>query len=409
MTTRRSFLQRAAILPAGALLPFERGDSAVSFIDSQTDRDYFEELGLGSFINAAAPYSSLSGSPMWPEVIEAMDYAMGKRVRMKELHDAVGERIADMAGSEAAMVTAGATSAITLGTAACLTGTDEDFIHRLPDTTGMKDEVIIQRGHRYSYEHAIRNCGVRLVEVVTSGDVEQVISERTAMLMFNASQEDRGDIKAQEWVGLGRSHAVPSFCDGATMIPPIDNMYELINDGFDLVCFSGGKGLRGPYSAGLLMGRADLVAAARLNSAPNDDTIGRGMKVAKEELLGTMVALEASIAFDYQTDIDMKRRWVSDIAEEVAKAPGVETLVYYPKGEHHQPQLRVTWDESEVRLTPAEAKQQLREGDPSVEVHYLVLTDGHLELTAWVLDPGEAEVVGRRIREVLEAASVSKG
>ncbi len=156
------------------------------------------------------------------------------------------------------------------------------------------------------------------------------------------------------------------------------------------------------------MGRGVLVAAARLNSAPNDDTIGRGMKVAKEELLGTMVALETSIAADYQTDIAMRLRWVRAIAEEVDKAPDVTTLVYYPKGDNHQPQLRITWDESTVRLTPAEAKERLREGDPSVEVHYLGLTDGHLELTAWVLDPGEAEIVGRRVREVLESASVSR-
>lgn len=408
MTTRRRFLQGAAILPAGALLPFDQRGSGASSIAPQAARDYFEELGLGSFINAAAPYSSLSGSPMWPQVIEAMDYAMNKRVRMKELHDAVGERIADLTGSEAAMVTAGATSAITLGTAACLTGMDEEFIHRLPDTSGMKDQVVIQRGHRYSYEHAIRNCGVRLVEVVSPGDAERAIGERTAMLMFNASQEDLGEIKAQAWVEIGRAHGVPTFCDGATMIPPIDNLYELVNHGFDLVCFSGGKGLRGPYSAGLLMGRADLVAAARLNSAPNDDTIGRGMKVAKEELLGTMVALETSIAADYQTDIAMRLRWVRAIAEEVDKAPDVTTLVYYPKGDNHQPQLRITWDESRVRLTPAEAKERLREGNPSVEVHYLGLTDGHLELTAWVLDPGEAEIVGRRVREVLESASVSR-
>ena len=180
MATRRYFLKGAAMLPAGVLLPFEQRDPADSSILPRADRDYFEEFGLGSFINAAAPYSSLSGSPMWPEVIEAMDYAMRRRVRIKELHDAVGARIAQMTGSEAAMVTAGATSAITLGTAACLTGTNGDLIRRLPDTGGMKDQVIIQRGHRYSYEHAIRNCGVRLVEVVTRGDAEQAISERTA-------------------------------------------------------------------------------------------------------------------------------------------------------------------------------------------------------------------------------------
>ena len=354
MTTRRSFLHGAAVLPLGTLLPLEDAGSPLQSITRQADtrqadRDYFEELGLGSFINAAAPYSSLSGSPMWPEVIEAMDYAMARHARMKDLHDAVGQRIAEMAGSEAAMVTAGATSAITLGTAACLTGTNEDFIHRLPDTTGMKDEVIIQKGHRYSYEHAVRNCGVRLVEVETMGDVERAIAAGTAMLMFNYSQVDRGLVGAEEWVEIGRTRGIPTFCDGATMLPPIENMYELVSFGFDLLCFSGGKGLRGPYSAGLLMGRPDLIAAD--------------------------------------------------------KVPGVETLVHYPKGDNHQPQLRITWDESRIRLTPAEAKQRLREGDPVVEVHSLGLTDGHLELTAWVLEADEVEIVGRRVREVLEAAS----
>lgn len=410
MTTRRSFLHGAAVLPLGTLLPLEDAGSPLRPITRQADtsqagRDYFEELGLDSFINAAAPYSSLSGSPMWPEVIEAMDYAMARRARMKDLHDAVGKRIAEMARSEAAMVTAGATSAITLGTAACLTGTNRDLIHRLPDTTDMKDEVIIQKGHRYSYEHAIRNCGVRLVEVETMGDVERAVGAGTAMLMFNYSQLDRGRVGAEEWVEIGRTRGIPTFCDGATMLPPIENMYELVSFGFDLLCFSGGKGLRGPYSAGLLMGRPDLIAAARLNSAPNDDTIGRGMKVAKEELLGAMVALEATVAFDYETDIKKRREWVDAISREVDKVPGVETLVHYPKGDNHQPQLRITWDESRIRLTPAEAKQRLREGDPVVEVHSLGLTDGHLELTAWVLEADEVEIVGRRVREVLEAAS----
>ncbi len=404
MTTRRSFLHGAAVLPLGTLLPGVE-DSALGHASGQAPRDYFAELELGSFINAAAPYSSLSGSPMWPEVIEAMEYAMTRPARMSELHDAVGKRIAEMARSEAAMVTAGATSAITLGTAACLTGTDPDLIHRLPDTTGMKDEVIIQKGHRYSYEHAVRNCGVRLVEVETMADVDRTISESTAMLMFNYSQLDRGGIGAAEWVEVGRKSGIPTFCDGATMLPPIENMYMLVSYGFDLLCFSGGKGLRGPYSAGLLMGRPDLVAAARLNSAPNDDAIGRGMKVAKEELLGTMVAVETTAAFDYETNIKMKREWVDAIAAEIDKVPGVETLVYYPKGDNHQPQLRITWDESRIRLTPAEAKQRLRDGNPVVEVHYLGLTDGNLELTAWVLEADQVAVVGRRVREVLEAAS----
>jgi L-seryl-tRNA(Ser) seleniumtransferase len=404
MTTRRSFLQGAAALPLGTLLPHADGTSPSS-APAQAVRDYYAELELGTFINAAAPYSSLSGSPMWPEVIEAMEYAMTRPARMSELHDAVGRRIAEIGGSEAAMVTAGATSAITLGTAACLTGSDRDLIHRLPDTSGMKDEVIIQKGHRYSYEHAVRNCGVRLVEVETMADVDQAINDGTAMLMFNYSQQERGRISAEQWVEIGRTRGIPTFCDGATMLPPIDNMHMLVSLDFDLLCFSGGKGLRGPYSAGLLMGRPDLVAAARLNSAPNDDAIGRGMKVAKEELLGTMVAVETTAAFNYDTNLAMKRQWVEAIAAEIDKVPEVETLVHYPKGDNHQPQLRITWDESKIRLTPSEAKQRLREGVPVVEVHALSLTDGNLELTAWVLEADQVEIVGRRIREVLEAAS----
>jgi len=310
-----------------------------------------------------------------------------------------------MAGSDAAMVTAGATSAMTRGTAACLTGTNRDFIHRLPDTTGMKGEVIIQRGHRYSYEHAIRNCGARLVEVATVEDLERAIGENTAMMLFNFSQEGLGEINAEEWVALAKAYGIPTFCDGATMIPPMENLYAIVDLGFDLVCFSGGKGLRGPYSAGLLLGRPDLIEAARLNGAPNDDTIGRGMKVGKEELLGAMVALETSIAFDYESYIRTRRQWVQLIAAELEGAPGVDTELYYPKGENHQPQLRITWDASRIPLTPADAKRELREGDPSVEVHALSLTDGKLEVTAWMLEPGEAEIVGRRIREVLTGAS----
>jgi seryl-tRNA(Sec) selenium transferase len=324
---------------------------------------------------------------------------------MKELHDAVGARIAAMAGSEAAMVTAGATSAMTLGTAACIAGTNRDFIHRLPDTTGMKDEVIIQRGHRYSYEHAIRSCGARLVVVDTTEDLEGAINANTAMMMFNFSQEGQGEIDAEEWIAIGNAYDIPTFCDGATMIPPIENLYAIVSYGFDLVCFSGGKGLRGPYSAGLLLGRPDLIEAARLNGAPNDDTIGRGMKVSKEEILGAMVALEASIAFDYESYIHTRREWVQRIAAELEGTPGVDTEMYYPKGENHQPQLRITWDASRIRLTPAAAKRELREGTPSVEVHALSLTDGNLEVTAWMLEPGEAQTVGRRIREVLTGAS----
>jgi seryl-tRNA(Sec) selenium transferase len=256
MTNRRVFLKgllgiSAAASSEGRLAPYAGGWST----ETTAGRDYFEELGIEPFINALAPYSSLGGSQVWPEVIEAMTYAMKHRARMKDLHDAVGKRIASLIGCEAAMVPAGATSAITLGTAACLTGANEELIHRLPDVTGMKDQVISQKGHRYSYDHAVRNCGVRFMEVETVADLERAIGDRTAMMFFVLNRESQGKIGAEEYAAIGKHHGVPTLIDGATLIPPAENLVKIARMGFDLACFSGGKGLRGPYSAGLLLGR----------------------------------------------------------------------------------------------------------------------------------------------------------
>jgi len=391
----------AGIVPAGILTQIKSTNYSSPLFNRYSNRDYFKELGITSFINAAAPYSSLSGSQMWPEVIEAMNYAMIKRARMKQLHDAIGKKIASLAGSEAAMVSAGAASAMTLGTAACMTGTSKELIHRLPDPEGMKNEVIIQKSHRYVYEHAIRNCGARLVEVDTANDFKRTVNKNTAMMMFYYGREDKSTIKAKEFVSLGKEYGIPTFCDGATTIPPVENIFKLVNLGFELVCFSGGKGLRGPYSAGLLLGRKNLIEAARLNGSPNDDCIGRGMKVSKEELLGILVALEKSIKFDNKADLKKKQEWVKLIAGEVSSIPGVKTEFFTPKGDGHQPHLRLIWDQSRVKITPKEAVKQLREGKPSIEVCSFFLTNGRFELSAWMLKPGEAELVASRISEVL--------
>jgi len=405
MTDRRTFIKgMAGLLPIGALSQVHEAHGIEHFIQSSrraVERDYFKELGVKSFINAAAPYSSLSGAQMWPEVIEAMDYGMRNKAKMKELHDAVGKRIASLCGSEAAMVSAGATSAMTLGTAACMTGSNQDLIRLLPDTTGMKNEVIIQKGHRYSYEHAIRNCGAKMVEVETVEDLKKAINRNTVMMLFYYAREDRAKIRAKEFVSLGNKYNIPTFCDGATTIPPVDPIYKMVKLGFDLICFSGGKGLRGPYSAGLLLGRKDQIEAARLNGAPNDDTIGRGMKVSKEEILGMMVALETSIESDFKMDVKKGRKWVEYIGQRVGSLPGVETELFTPKSEGHQPHLRVVWDESKIKISPAEAKKQLREGDPSIEICALSLTGGRFELSAWMMEEGEAEIVAERIQEIL--------
>jgi L-seryl-tRNA(Ser) seleniumtransferase len=394
----------AGLIPTSLLYPLEEGygiEHSVPLPEEATGRDYFRELGIKPFINAAAPYSSLGGAHMWQEVVQAMDYASTRRARMRELHDAIGRRIASMVGSEAAMVPAGATSAITLGTAACMTGTDKDFIHRLPNTKGMKDEVIIQKSHRYSYEHAVRNCGARLVEVETVEDIKKAVNKNSAMLLYYYGRESDGQIKAEEFVVIGRKYNIPTFCDGATTVPPVENIFKLVKVGFDLICFSGGKGLRGPYSAGLLLGCKDLIEAARLNASPNDDTIGRGMKVSKEELLGMMVAVEVSLKHDYEAEWQKKEKWLELIAGEASAIPGVEAEIFVPEVAEHLPHLLLQWDESVVKISPSEVVKQLREGKPSIEVSSLSLTNGRFELSAWEMQPGEAEKVGRRLREVL--------
>ncbi len=393
MPDRRQFLKALASIPViGSLFPGCRIAGR---------RDYFRELGVRTFLNAAGTYTSLTASLMPPEVMEAINYASKSFVPLNELHDAVGRRIAELVGCEAAMVTAGAASALTLGTAACMTGTNEDCIRKLPDTEGMKTEVIIQKSHRFAYDHAVRNCGIKLIEVESREDLEAAVNEKTVMMLFLNFNDPVGQIKRAEFVELGKKHGIPTFVDAAADVPPQGNLSAYTKMGFDLVTFSGGKGIRGPQSAGLLLGRKDLIAAARLNTSPYADSIGRGMKVNKEEMLGMMVAVEVFLAQDpdvYRSELEGRAQRIVDA---VTAVPGVQTEVQLPEIANQVPHVHIWWDESRIRISVPEVVQKLREGDPSIEV-----TPGskeHLIVNPWMLGPGETEVVAARIREILTA------
>ena len=228
----------------------------------------------------------MTASLMPPEVMAAINYASKHFVPLNELHDRVGERIATLVKAEAAMVSSGAASAMTLGTAGVLTGGDPQKIVDLPNLAGMKTEVIMQKSHRFGYDHAVRNCGVKIVEVETAAELEAAITPQTAMMLFYNNNNSVGQIRDEEFVRLGKKHGVVTMNDCAADVPPVENLWKFTAMGFDLVVFSGGKGIRGPQSAGLLLGRKDLIAAARANAAPNGNSIGRGMKVNKEEMVG---------------------------------------------------------------------------------------------------------------------------
>jgi L-seryl-tRNA(Ser) seleniumtransferase len=392
MPNRRRFLQGVSAAPLAA---------GVSFA-GPGKRDYFKELGIRPFINAAGTYTTLTASLMLPEVIDAINYASKHFVHLNPLHDAVGQRIASLVGCEAAMVTAGAASALTLGTAACMTGKNMDFVRRLPDTSGMKTEVIVQKTHRYGYDHAVRNCGIKFVEVETADELERAVNERTAMMLFFNANNKEGQIKDEEFTRLGKKLNVPTFNDAAADVPPVENLSRYIKIGFDLVTFSGGKGIRGPQSAGLLLGRKDLIEAARMNSSPNSDSIGRGMKVNKEEILGMMAAVEAYVKRDHAAEWKEFEKRIKQVADGVASVPSVKTEQFVPEIANAVPHLRITWDQEAVKITPREAAQKLREGEPSIELR--PGSRNALEVAVWMMQPGEAQIVGRRIREVLKGA-----
>jgi L-seryl-tRNA(Ser) seleniumtransferase len=383
--------------------PFLGGLFGGTALAAVPKRDFFKELGIRTFINAAGTYTTLTASLMPPEVVQAWEYASRKYVPLIDLHDAVGKRIAELTGCEAAMVTSGAAGALTVGTAACMTGTNQEFIRRLPDTTGMKTEVIIQKSHRYGYDHAVRSCNIRFVEVETREELERAVNERTAMMLFFNANDPAGQIKVAEFAQLGKKHNIPTFNDAAADVPPVENLSNYIKMGYDLVTFSGGKGLCGPQSAGLLLGRRDLIEAARLNTSPHSDTIARGMKVNKEELLAMMVAVESFVKRDHQAYWREWEKRVKLIGDSLASIRGVTTEVHVPEIANHVPHLRVRWDETAVKITIREVVRQLREGEPSIEV--VPGNRGALTVAVWMMQPGEAQVVAKRLREILKSAA----
>jgi uncharacterized pyridoxal phosphate-dependent enzyme len=396
LTDRRTILYTLASLPGLRLL---FNPSPASAQESARGRDVIQELGVRSFINAAGTFTALTGSLMRPEVMEAMQIASRKYVQLDALQNAVGQKIAQLIGCPAAMVTSGCASALSLATAACVAGSDRDRIRRLPDTTGMKSEVLVQRSHRVNYDHAIRNAGVRMIEVETRDQLEKAISDRTAMMFFLNSADRQGEVHHVDFVAIGKKHGVPTLIDAAADVPPVDNLWRFTKMGFDLVGFSGGKGLRGPQSAGLLLGRKDLVDAAKLNCSPNGDTIGRTNKVNKEEIIGMLVALETFLKQDHAANWKDWEERCRRISKALEGFKDVRTEMYVPQIANAVPHLRLTWGFKERNLSVPEMVQKLREGAPSIEVG--PGSRQQIQIGVWMMEPGEDAIVAERIRSIL--------
>jgi uncharacterized pyridoxal phosphate-dependent enzyme len=409
-SSRRSFFWWAGALGVARAADASRNPAP------EPAEDYYDKLGVTKIINAAGTYTILTASTMPPSVQAAVALAAKHPVRLLELQRKAGEYLARRLKCEGAMVTAGAASALTLGMAACITVGNKSAIERLPtDLTGLKDEVIVQKAHRYGYDHALRNCGIRFVEVETIDDYQKAFTDRTVMAhFFNAAEG--GGIGREDWIRVAHSHGVPCFNDAAADIPPISNLWNYTQMGFDLVTFSGGKGIRGPQNAGLLLGRKDLLEAAAANNNPFDETVGRGMKVAKEQIVGMVAAVDWLLAESDDAMQSEFRHRADRIAAALHGIPTLRAEVFVPPAANRVPHLLIRYDQQRIRISPRDVAAALREGTPSIELNPATgSTSGSAGLPTgvdtivvgvWMLEPGEDAIVARRLKEVLAGASV---
>ncbi|MEO8128296.1 MAG: aminotransferase class V-fold PLP-dependent enzyme [Bryobacteraceae bacterium] len=389
----------------------------------------YEELGVRPVINARSYSTKVGGAPLPVEVLEAMRQAAGQCVRMDELQDAAGRAIAEATGAESGIVTSGASAALTLAAAACIAGSDVSRMNRLPDTTGMPSEIVVHRSHRNDYDHALRAAGGRFVEAGFSYftfayEIEEAIGENTAALFYQAGGEG-SVLPLEEFVRIAHRHHKPVIVDAAADLPPPGNLRAYIAAGADLVAFSGGKHIRGPQASGILCGRADLIFSAALQhqdmdvfprswplrkliadgqlAGPPHHGIGRGFKVGKEEIAGLITALRLYASRDLESELAGWKADMDGIVSAVTGLPGVEAYVRFPQSNGRlSPHAVVSIDLTSAGMDANAVINALQDGEPRIFVFEHSADEGKVVFMPEGLRPGEAEIVGRRLREILQ-------
>jgi uncharacterized pyridoxal phosphate-dependent enzyme len=389
---------------------------AASLAGADPSGNIYKRLGVKTVINCRGTWTYLSGSLEWPEVRAAQVEAARHFVNILELQRAAGRRLAELTGAPSGMITSGAAGAMASATAACIAGSDPHNIWQLPDTSGLKDQVIMAGG-RSLFDSAIRLAGGKLVLAFSPEEIESAINDNTAMIYTT----HLGQTLEKE-IAIAQAHHVPLLLDDAAGIPPIDNIKLYAGMGVDLYTFSGGKGLCGPQCSGVLLGRKDLIEAALLNTNPYEGSVCRPMKVGKEEVMGCLAAIETWLKLDCNL---LYRQWnqrVQRIAALVGTVRGVETHIYVPEDGNRYPTLRVSWDQKGWGFSVMDCVQKLRDGEPVIEVlgpdnpsgvpgaregnpnKKEIKEPDHLELVSMTIQPGEEIIVGQRLRSILAAA-----
>jgi len=391
VTNRRRFVSRAAA--TASVLPLLPQASGATVPKSSV----YERIGVKPLINGMGTVTAVGGSNMPREVLQAMDDAAQFFVDVPELQRKVGQRIAELLKIPAAMVTAGAASSIAVATAACIARGDRERYAALPNTGGMPNEVILQKSHLSGYESQMTTMGAKLVWVDTQVELEAAIGPRTAMMFY--LNKAGGAIGRAEWVRIAKARGIPSLNDAAADVPPVSRLSSIVNEGFDLVAFSGGKAMRGPQCSGLLLGREDLIEAGYPAISPAGGP-GRAMKVGKEEIIGLLVAVERFLKLDHEAEFRGFDAKVAEMIKGLAPLPaGVKAERDIPAIANEVPHLKVTWDEKELGKTSRDVVKTLREGTPSIAI--LGQGPGHILVSVLMLQGAEHTVVARRLREVL--------
>jgi len=406
---RRSFLATAGSVAAPLLRPARLfGRNLAAKPDTPTITGFgqsgnvYEELGVTTVINCQGTMTMLGGSLPHPELEAVMTLAGRHFVSIPDLEVAAGKRITQMLKlppDYSALVASGAAAAIQSGLAGVLTGDNEALIRQLPDLTGMKSEVIIQKTHRNPFDHQLRSTGVKLVEIETRDQLRRAVNDRTALMHFTNFANAAGQIKVDEWVKLAKQYNVPCMNDAAADTPPMSHLWDYANMGYDLVTFSGGKAIRGPQCAGLLIGRKDLVGYALLNNSPHEDTLGRSQKVGKEEIVGMVKALELFLNEDHDALANEWQGRLESISRQITKVPGVTTSFFTPDIANHVPHMQIIWDPARIALTPHQVAQALRNSKPAIVISAGEDRPG-LAMNSFMLQPGEDEIVASQLAQV---------
>lgn len=404
---RRQFLGRgAALAGTAALVPEASRGTSVHSLQARAGGNIYESIGVRPLINCRGTFTIISGSLTLPEVKQAMEEAGHHYVHLDELMEGVGKRLSELANCEWGIVTAGCSAAETLATCACVAGTDPEKMQRIPnDLKGLKNEVIIPDWSRNVYDHGVRMTGVDMVTVYNLKELEAAVNPRTAMIYVLADERnDTRDFGLEPMSRIAQKYKVPVFVDAAA-----EDFYPEVHfdRGADLVAYSGGKALRGPQSAGLLLGRKDLCQAAYLNSAPHH-AYGRSLKIDKEDIMGMLAAVEMWYERDHEAEWEQERGWLEEVARRAEKADGVTCEILPPRGRSNQSlRLQVSWDGNQVGISGDEVNDLLFTSDPRIALarssgNYLEeMEDSSVSVVAWMMQLGDAEIVGDRLHEVL--------